>query len=320
MEYTELPHRHGNDRDLSRLEHCMQEAESFQAVAGLCRLLSDANRVRIFWLLCHCEECVVNLAALVGMSSPAASHHLRQLKDSGLVVSRRIGKEVYYRAADTEVAGLLHQVITAQEAERKRLSRELHDETAQALTSLIVSMRVLAGKATDEQQRQLLLNARDVASELLLDIRNMAVELRPTALDDLGLAAAMRKYVADFQERFGITVQFSADSDMPMLDSDLSVTLYRIMQESLTNAARHSGASSVEIRLQATQDSIRLEIRDNGKGMPSSELERALREKRLGIFGMQERVELCSGQFSLESSPGSGALISVSIPIANKGA
>ena len=68
---------------------------------GLCRLLSDAGRVRIFWLLCHCEECVVNLAAMVGMSSPAASHHLRQLKDSGLIISRRIGKEVYYRAADT---------------------------------------------------------------------------------------------------------------------------------------------------------------------------------------------------------------------------
>ena len=111
MEHTELPHRHGNDRDLSRLEHCMQEAESFQAVAGLCRLLSDANRVRIFWLLCHCEECVVNLAALVGMSSPAASHHLRQLKDSGLVVSRRIGKEVYYRAADTEESRLLHEIV-----------------------------------------------------------------------------------------------------------------------------------------------------------------------------------------------------------------
>ena len=111
MDHMELPHRHGNNEELSRLEHCMQEAESFQAVAGLCRLLSDANRVRIFWLLCHCEECVVNLAALVGMSSPAASHHLRQLKDSGLVVSRRIGKEVYYRAADTEVAGLLHHII-----------------------------------------------------------------------------------------------------------------------------------------------------------------------------------------------------------------
>ena len=107
MDHMELPHRHGNNEELSRLEHCMQEAESFQAVAGLCRLLSDAGRVRIFWLLCHCEECVVNLAAMVGMSSPAASHHLRQLKHSGLIISRRIGKEVYYRAADTAVAGLL---------------------------------------------------------------------------------------------------------------------------------------------------------------------------------------------------------------------
>lgn len=111
MEHTPLPHRHGSSENLQRLESCMQEVESFQAVAGLCRLLSDAGRVRIFWLLCHCEECVVNLSALVGMSSPAASHHLRQLKDSGLVTSRRIGKEVYYRAADTEVAELLHRVI-----------------------------------------------------------------------------------------------------------------------------------------------------------------------------------------------------------------
>ena len=111
MEHTELPHRHGNDRDLSRLEHCMQEAESFQAVACLCRLLSDANRVRIFWLLCHCEECVIDLSALVGMSSPAVSHHLRQLRESGLLVSRRVGKEVYYRAAENEQAQLLHRMI-----------------------------------------------------------------------------------------------------------------------------------------------------------------------------------------------------------------
>lgn len=107
----ELPHHHEDRKRLERLRSFIQEPESFQEVANLCRLLSDNSRVRIFWLLCHCEECVMNLSALVGMSSPAASHHLRQLKDSGLVVSRRIGKEVYYRAADTEVAGLLHQVI-----------------------------------------------------------------------------------------------------------------------------------------------------------------------------------------------------------------
>ena len=107
----ELPHHHEDRKRLERLRSFIQEPESFQEVANLCRLLSDNSRVRIFWLLCHCEECVMNLSALVGMSSPAASHHLRQLKDSGLVVSRRIGKAVYYRAADTEVAGLLHQVI-----------------------------------------------------------------------------------------------------------------------------------------------------------------------------------------------------------------
>ena len=107
----ELPHHHEDQQRLERLRSFIQEPESFQEVANLCRLLSDNSRVRIFWLLCHCEECVMNLSALVGMSSPAASHHLRQLKDSGLIVSRRVGKEVYYRAADTEVAQLLHQII-----------------------------------------------------------------------------------------------------------------------------------------------------------------------------------------------------------------
>lgn len=110
METIHLPHRHGSPEPLQRLSECMQDTERFTRAAALYRLLSDPNRARIFWLLCHCEECVVNLAALVEMSSPAVSHHLRQLKDGGLIVSRRIGKEVYYRAADTEVAGLLHRV------------------------------------------------------------------------------------------------------------------------------------------------------------------------------------------------------------------
>ena len=107
----ELPHHHEDRKRLERLRSFIQEPESFQEVANLCRLLSDNSRVRIFWLLCHCEECVMNLSALVGMSSPAASHHLRQLKDSGLIVSRRVGKEVYYRAADSEQAQLLHRMI-----------------------------------------------------------------------------------------------------------------------------------------------------------------------------------------------------------------
>ena len=104
-----LPHAHGQ-----QIEHqldAMPKEEDFQIVSDLFKLLCDRSRVRIFWLLCHCEECVINLSSIVGMSSPAVSHHLRQLKNSGLIVSRREGKEVYYRAADTEQAQLLHHMI-----------------------------------------------------------------------------------------------------------------------------------------------------------------------------------------------------------------
>ena len=107
----ELPHHHENQQRLERLRSFIQEPESFQEVANLCRLLSDNSRVRIFWLLCHCEECVINISSMMDMSSPAVSHHLRQLKSYGLITSRREGKEVYYKAADTNQAQLLHHMI-----------------------------------------------------------------------------------------------------------------------------------------------------------------------------------------------------------------
>ena len=107
----ELPHHHENQQRLERLRSFIQEPESFQEVANLCRLLSDNSRVRIFWLLCHCEECVINISSLMEMSSPAVSHHLKQLKMTGLIISRRDGKEVYYKAADTVQAQMLHHMI-----------------------------------------------------------------------------------------------------------------------------------------------------------------------------------------------------------------
>ena len=104
-----LPHDHG--QQIEKNLEPMPKEEDFQTVSEIFKQLCDGSRIRIFWLLCHCEECVINVAALVGMSSPAVSHHLRQLKSSGLIVSRRDGKEVYYRAADTEQAQLLHLMI-----------------------------------------------------------------------------------------------------------------------------------------------------------------------------------------------------------------
>lgn len=109
MTSTPLPHDHGQPPEPTLA--AIPDTESFQTIAELLKQLGDSSRIRIFWLLCHCEECVINLSAMMKMSSPAISHHLKQLKSSGLIVSRRSGKEVYYRAADTQQAQLLHRMI-----------------------------------------------------------------------------------------------------------------------------------------------------------------------------------------------------------------
>lgn len=111
MIHEGLPHHHGEGIHVTQLKEQVEQTERFQQVADVFRLLDDNSRIRIFWLLCHCEECVVNISAMVGMSSPAVSHHLRQLKGGGLIVSRRDGKEVYYKAADTQQSRLLHLMI-----------------------------------------------------------------------------------------------------------------------------------------------------------------------------------------------------------------
>ena len=112
MAKTELPHHHGEEKmNTAEIREVLERVDNFQTIADVFRQLGDTTRVRIFWLLCHCEECVIDLSAMVGMSSPAVSHHLRQLRESGLLVSRRVGKEVYYRASDSEQAQLLHRMI-----------------------------------------------------------------------------------------------------------------------------------------------------------------------------------------------------------------
>lgn len=111
MSNIRLPHQHGEGKETALIQAQLSRVEHFQTVAEVFRQLGDTTRIRIFWLLCHCEECVVNISAMMEMSSPAVSHHLRPLRNSGLIVSRRDGKEVYYRAANTPQSQLLHQMI-----------------------------------------------------------------------------------------------------------------------------------------------------------------------------------------------------------------
>lgn len=111
MENGSLPHQHGEGEHMQTLRDQLTQVENFQTVAEIFKQLGDTTRVRIFWLLCHCEECVINISAMLEMSSPAVSHHLRPLKNSGLIVSRREGKEVYYRASDAPQSQLLHRMM-----------------------------------------------------------------------------------------------------------------------------------------------------------------------------------------------------------------
>ncbi len=111
MPYTELTHQHMDQKNILFVRQALSGVDEFRTVSELFSLLGDSTRIRIFWLLCHCEQCVLNIAALLEMSSPAVSHHLRTLRDTGLIVGRREGKEVFYRAADSEAAQLLHRMI-----------------------------------------------------------------------------------------------------------------------------------------------------------------------------------------------------------------
>ncbi len=111
MKEIGLPHHHGNEEEIGKIQEQIRREERFQTAADIFKQLGDTTRIRIFWLLCHCEECVINISAILEMSSPAVSHHLRLLKNTGLILCRRSGKEMYYRAADTPQSRLLHQTI-----------------------------------------------------------------------------------------------------------------------------------------------------------------------------------------------------------------
>lgn len=209
---------------------------------------------------------------------------------------------------------LIAKLMTAQEDERKRISRELHDETSQALTSLMLTMRVLADDAPNQEQKDALLLGRDVAASILREVRDLAIELRPPVLDDLGLTAAIERYIENFAVRHGLDIDLTTDGQQTSVDGEIAVAIYRIVQESLNNVVKHSGASTVTIHIQFRVDQIMVTIADNGKGISESDVIRAQRENRLGLYGMRERAELLQGKFAIRQSQHGGTELFIAIP------
>ena len=210
---------------------------------------------------------------------------------------------------------LIAKLMTAQEDERKRISREFHDETSQALTSLMLTMRALSAQATNDQQKDTLLLSRDVAAGILNKVRNLAVELRPPELDDLGLGAAITQYSNKFATDHNLKLTLQISGEEENVDGQIAVALYRIVQEGFSNIAQHSGANMVDLHIAFQPEEVAVTLADNGKGISNYDLLTAKKKRRLGLYGMQERVELLGGQLVIRDSSYGGAELYIVIPL-----
>jgi len=204
----------------------------------------------------------------------------------------------------------LRRVVGAQELERRRLARELHDETGQALTSILLGLRNVGEAASESELREAVAEVRDLVRSTLQDVRQLAVELRPKVLDDFGLVAALERLTLSFKEQTGIGVDFQTTVH-ERLPAEVETALYRIVQESLTNIVKHARAGSVSIVLTRKADSASVVVEDDGIGF---EPERAS-DGGLGLVGMRERVGLLGGRLAIESRPGVGTTFVAEVPL-----
>jgi signal transduction histidine kinase len=205
----------------------------------------------------------------------------------------------------------LRRVVAGQELERRRLARELHDETGQALTSILLGLRSLEEFVDGPDERSAVAEIRRLTVETLQDVRRLAVELRPKALDDFGLEAALERLTSTFGEQTGLSAHFVAGLGDDKLPPEVATALYRIVQEALTNVAKHAQAESVSIVLTRENGHVTLVIEDDGRGFDP-----ARPADGFGIQGMRERVDLLGGVLEVESRAGAGTILAVEVSAA----
>ena len=201
---------------------------------------------------------------------------------------------------------LSRQLLSAQEEERKKISRELHDVIAQTLTGINVRLATLKKEAalnTKGLERSIARTQRLVEHSVDI-VHRFARELRPTVLDDLGLIPALHTFMKGFTEQTGIHVSLSAFAAVEQVNGDKRTVLYRVAQEALTNVARHAQASQAEVKIQKLDGAICMKIKDNGKGFQEERVLHAKKSKRLGLLGMRERLEMVGGNFTVDLHAG----------------
>jgi PAS domain S-box-containing protein len=247
----------------------------------------------------------------IHIESRAAAFYDSGGKRLGYVsVNRDITDRRY--AAET-IRALLNDVITAQEEERRRIARELHDETAQTLTSLLVGLRAVEESQDLGQAQGAASTLRTLVSTALQGVQRIARGLRPSVLDDLGLEEALERLAAEFARGNPFVVDLHVTGPrLPRLPESLEIALYRVVQEALTNASKHALPKAVSILVHRNPSVVRLVVEDDGKGFDISATHS---DTQLGLLGMRERAHLIGGSMTVESSKGKGTTICISVPL-----
>ncbi|HTD65157.1 MAG TPA: sensor histidine kinase [Candidatus Limnocylindria bacterium] len=242
----------------------------------------------------------------------------RQAVEEALRKSERHYSELLQQSREMQeqLRHLSHQLLSAQEEERKTISRELHDEIAQTLTGINVqlgSLKTAAAHDIKDLQTKIT-NTQRLVEKSVKIVHKFARELRPSVLDDLGLIPALHSFVKSFSKRTHIGIRLRIFAGVEQLDGAKRTMLYRVAQESLTNVARHARATQVEMCIEKVSDTVRMKIKDNGKSFSVEQMLRAKKNNRLGLLGMRERIEMVGGHFSIESAPGQGTTVEAQIP------
>lgn len=224
------------------------------------------------------------------------------------------GKPYQYLAVRSEVTKLkevqeelqkmMNRVISIQEEERKRFSRELHDGVGQSMFSLLIQLDQLISDTTDNRLQKL----RDDVSFVIEDIRGLAWELRPSVLDDLGVVPAIRKYIENFSQHYGIQIHFDCNL-RTRINMEKETTMYRVIQEALTNIGKYANTDEASVTVHETDSDVKVKIVDKGKGFIRDQ-----KGKGVGLFSMEERARSVGGDFSITSKEGQGTTIEFSVP------
>lgn len=219
------------------------------------------------------------------------------------------------QAMQENLRDLSNKILHTQEEERKRISRELHDEVGQSLTAISVTLAALKNNGAGNGVRsRKFAETQSLLQETMETVHRFARDLRPAMLDELGLLPALRSYLKGFANRTGLRVHFRGNPIAEKLDGDQKTVLFRITQESLTNVSKHARASEAEVVIRKFNEGICMEIIDNGRSFKADPMNSARSKGRLGLLGMQERVRLINGQFTVKSQPGKGTVVRVVIP------